>query len=262
MKQLQKIILFGLTLALPLAATAQMFTSLQLNTISYRFVQEGWASTNTARVTVDFDAAVDQVSLGGINSQVLANMKKIADTNWHIVSFERTKDTTGLEKLHISVEARLPEAELAGLRDKAKAITKAGETYTVTNIDFTPSLAAMEQTRAALRATIYEQAKQEVARLSQANPGQKYFLNSIYFETEQPPVALQPAREMKTVQLSVNGAVSTSSSVAMSVNTKVTQAAQITVASIIPESMDARRNVMKPAKADETIGAENALNTR
>lgn len=259
MKHLQKVILFTLSLILPLAAAAQMFPSLQLNTISYRYTQEGWATTNTAKVTVNFDAAVDQVGLSNVNTQVLENLKKMADANWHITVFERAKDSTELEKLHLVVEARLPESALVGLRDKVKNISKEGQTYTIASIDFTPSLVAMEQMRAGLRTAIYEQAKQEVARLNQASPNQKYFLNSIYFETEQP---VQPAREMKTMQLSANGAATPVSSVGMSVSSKVTQSAQITIASVIPESMAMRRGVTKAAKADDSVAAENALTTQ
>jgi hypothetical protein len=259
MKHLQKLILFTFTLMLPLAVMAQMVTPLQLNTISYRFTQEGWASTNTAKVTVNFDAAVDQVGLNNVNAQVVENLKKMADANWHITSFERTKDSTGLEKLHVAVEARLPEAALAGLRDKAKAISKEGQTYTIANIDFTPSLAAVEQMRAGLRVAIYEQAKQEIARLNQASPNQKYFLNAIYFEVEQP---VQPAREMKTMQLSVNGVEASTSSVGLSVNAKITQSAQVTIASVIPESISPRRDAAKAGKADDSVPAGNALTTQ
>lgn len=217
---------------LPLLAVAQILPPPQLNTISYRFVQEGWANTNTAKVRVDFDAALDQVNLSNANASVLENLKKIANTNWHIVTFERTKDSSGLEKLHLSAEARLPETALAGIYDKAKSISKAGGTYTVAGIDFTPSLAAIEQTRAALRAAIYEQAKQEVARLNQLNPGQNYFLNSIYFDTE--PQVQPMVQEMKVMQLG-NGVAAAKASVGISLNAKVVQTAQVTIASVVPD---------------------------
>lgn len=222
-----------LLMACPLVALSQILPPVQLNQIWYQYIQESWAKTDTAKVTVNFNAALDKVGLDTVNAYVLGNLKKIAaNADWHVTEFTRTKDSTGLEKIFISAEARLPENALAGLREKAESLSKAGETYTIAAIDFTPSLAATEETRKNLRAAIYEQAKQEVARLNQVYPDQKYFLNSIRFDVDH----VQPmGKEMRIMAATTDGAAAQPAATGLSVDAKVVQSAQVTIASLTPE---------------------------
>jgi hypothetical protein len=235
MRLLSKILLLSslLLITVPSIAIAHVLPPVQLNMINYQFTQEGWANTSTANVTVNFDAALDTLGLESINAHVLENLSKIsADADWHITVFERVKDNTGLEKIHVAAEARMPESALAGLRDKVKSISKAGETYTIANIDFSPSLAALEQTRSDLRAAIYTQAKQEIARLNAIYPDEKYFLNSIRFDV----MSVQPmVKQMRTMALTAESAVVPAADSGLSVDAKVVQSAQVTIASLTPE---------------------------
>ena len=233
------------SLIFPFVASAQILPPAQLNRIYYQFTEERWATTNTAKVTVNLDAALDKIGLNNINNYILANLNKIAEkAEWHIIEFARTKDNTELEKLHVVAEARLPDTALAELRDKAKAISKPGETYTIANIDFTPSNGELEKAHIDARVAIYEQVKQEVARLNAAYPDQKYFVNEIRFNPPQVAPVYTTLARAEVMPNSFQGAGAAqlgsapavkSATTSMSVNTKITEIASVTIASVAPE---------------------------
>jgi hypothetical protein len=198
-----------------------------LNKISYQSTVEKWATTSTAKVTVSMDAMLDKVGLSNINSYVVTNLNKIAtDAGWHVTQFNRSQDKSGLETLHVEAEARLPQAALAGLRDKAKSISKSGETYTVGEIDFMPNLQEMENTHAAARAEVYAQIKEEIARLNALYPDQHYFLHQVDFIAQ--PVAMMA--KMQTMAMRSDMATPEAAPPAIPVNAKVVETAQAIIA--------------------------------
>lgn len=220
----------ALLITLPGLASADAAPN--LNKISYQQAVDKWATTDTVKVTVSVDAALDKVGLAQINGYVLQNLKQMAaQGDWHVTQFNRGEDKSGLEVVHIEAEARLPGASLADLRDKAKSASKAGETYTVSNMDFSPSAAEMETAHIAARSEIYGDVKQEIARLNQAYPDQHYFLYSIDFH----PSQIQP--QVMMAKAAMAGAPMTGgagSAVALPVNTKISEAATVVIASLTP----------------------------
>lgn len=210
------------------AAELPPFPQQPLNKVSYQVTVEKWAATETAKVTVSMDAALDKVGLASVNAHVLENLRKMAaDANWHVTQFNRSQDKSGLEMLHVEAEARLPQTVLSTLREKAKTISKAGETYTVGDIDFTPALSEMEKTHADARAAVYDQVKQEIARLTQLYPEQHYFLNELNFSPA--PIAPVMFKGMRTMAMEAN----TDSAPSIPVNAKVTESAQVVIAAQI-----------------------------
>ncbi len=231
--QLFKLIL-PLLLTLPLFANADPaeFPRPQppLNKVSYQTTVEKWATTDTVKVTVSMDAALDKVGLANVNSHVLDTLNKMAaKADWHITTFTRSQDKSGLEMLHVEAEARLPQGDTAGLRDKAKSISKPGETYTISDIDFSPSLAEMEKTHADARAAIYANIQQEIMRLNQAYPEQHYFLHSIEFVPNQPVIMRKGGMVMAAAMPEPN-----QEQPSMPVNANVTETAQVVIAAKAP----------------------------
>jgi len=203
-----------------------------LNKITYQSTVEKWATTTTAKVTVNVDAALDKVGLSNINQYVLSNLNKMAvDASWHVTQFNRNQDKSGLEMLHVEAEARLPQNALASLRDKAKSISKSGETYTLGDIDFMPDLQEMEKVHADARAEIYAQVKQEIARLNQLYPEQHYFLHQLDF-IAQPGVMMN---KMQVMSFAGNPAHPESAAPSIPVSAKITEVGQAVIAATVPE---------------------------
>jgi len=208
-----------------------------LNQVNLQMSAEKWATTNTANVTVAVDAALDKLGLTTANVEILKKLQKIANTpDWHITQFVRSQDKTGLEQLHVEAEARLPQNSLSGLRDAAKSISKPGEAYTIDNIDFTPSMAEIEQTAADVRNQIYNNAKQEAARLNQQYPNAHYFLYTIDFISPSP--ISRPGPIMMNKMIALPGAAGNG----MTVSAKVIQTATVTIAAQTPVSFQSVGN--------------------
>ncbi len=143
---------------------------------------ESWVSTNTARVVVNLNATLDKKGLAEIRNSMLSKLQKIAASNdWHITQFNRSQNQSGLEQLFATAEVRLPLDKLTNVRDIAKSISKPGETYEVTDIDFSPSLSDMEIARATVRTQIYSKVQDELNKLNKVYPEQHYQVLKIQF---------------------------------------------------------------------------------
>lgn len=153
-----------------------------LNRFTLRLSAEQYVTTKSALVTVTVNAGVNDSGLEKIQDEVLKKLNSLSSTgDWHIISFDRSQDQSGLEKVVISAQVRLPAASLVGLRDKTKSMSKPGETYTVDNIEFTPSEDEIRAANVLLRNAIYQQAKEEVDRLNKLYPDQKYYIHTVDF---------------------------------------------------------------------------------
>jgi len=147
---------------------------------------EDWVGTETARVTVVADAAASGADAGSQRTELLNAMKGlVADADWRIVRFDRSTDQAGLERWRAVAEARLPEAKLGGLADKAKRVSRPGLQLRIGAIEFTPTLAETESVRARLRAEIYAKAAGELKTLEYNFPGRSFRMGNIDF-AEQP----------------------------------------------------------------------------
>ena len=154
----------------------------KLNKIHVTLHGEKWVETTTAKVLVSVDAILDRSGLEQTHKTMQAKLLKIApDVAWHITQFDRVKDSSGLEKVRVFAEARVPESALPGLRDRAEKVSRPGEKFEIINVLFIPSFADMEKTREKLRAELYEKANQELERINKVYSDQKYFVHSMQF---------------------------------------------------------------------------------
>ncbi|SRR5579883_2120001 len=166
-----------------------------LNRVTLQLHAEEWVTTKTALVSVGVNAAVSDQGIEKLQSGVLQQLKQLSTQgDWHIVSFDRQLDKSGLETVQITAQARLQQTELAGLRTKAKAMSKPGETFTIDNVQFIPSEDELRQANNELRNLIYQQAKAEMDTLNKLYPDQKYYLHQIDFAFPPAPGPLVMAK--------------------------------------------------------------------
>lgn len=179
---MKRIILFCLGLFFSIPVWAGIDPGPLLNKVTLQLESEQWVATQTALVYVGVNAAVSDQNIGNVQANVLNKLKQLSDKGeWHVLSFNRQQDQSGLESIRISAQARLAQSELSGLRNKAKAISKPGETYTIDNVQFIPSDAEFRLANTSLRNDIYMQARSEIDTLNKTYPNQKYYLYSIDF---------------------------------------------------------------------------------
>lgn len=171
-----------------------------MNQITLTLHTQQWVTTKTALVSVGVNAAVSGSGLDKVQAEVMQKLNQLADkTEWHIVSFDRQQDKSGLESVQITAQARLAQTDLGGLRDKAKTLSKPGETFTIDNVQFTPSDDELQQANNLMRANIYQQAKAEIDALNKVYPDQKYYLHQINFVLTPPVMPMMNAMAMARV---------------------------------------------------------------
>ncbi len=216
--------LLGLALVSPVWAESDL--SALLNKVTLQLKAEKWVTTKTADVIVGVNASVSDAGIEKIQNQVLGQLQQLSSLGeWHIVSYTRQQDKSGLESIQITAQARLPQSELAALRGKAKAMSKPGATYTIDDVQFTPSDEELTQANVALRGLIYQQAKMEIDALDKLYPDQKYYVYRIDFNMMPAPMpmAMYSAKSMN---------VAAAAAAPLNVGNKIDMIASVTLASI------------------------------
>ncbi|WP_339632864.1 SIMPL domain-containing protein [uncultured Sneathiella sp.] len=166
----------------------------QQDQVVLNLTTEGWVKTDTARVSVYVELVQQQEDAAELKNRIDSSLNALAsDVDWRITSSRQQLDQTGLNRWYVSAEARIPEAKLAGLQDRAKETSSPGYKVTISDVDFTPSLEEFETLRADLRAQIYQQALDEVARLNKVMPGADYHVRNVDF------VQIYPMQTMDAV---------------------------------------------------------------
>ena len=124
----------------------------QNDTVSMSLLTEDWVQTQTARTERAVDASLPGSDAGKVRGDILTSVRSLAQgADWRFTVFDRNQDASGLEHWHAVVEARLPETQLGGLSDRAKQASKPGLQIKVQSVDFSPTLAEIEEVHRALR---------------------------------------------------------------------------------------------------------------
>lgn len=155
--------------------------ALTLDKISFQLTSKTWVSTQTAVLKVTVNASLD-ADLVQARTKMMANLAKIASGDWHIVRFDRFQDSSGLEKLSVLAQLRVAQKQLVHLYDKAKQVSKPGETYQIAGIEFTPELTEIQSAKAGLRQTLNQRIQQELAHFNQTFPEQHFTLSAVTYQ--------------------------------------------------------------------------------
>lgn len=228
-----------LCLFIPITVRAEMLPfsapPARLNKVTFQMTAEQWVTTKTAKITIGVDATLNENQLSKVRTDILTKLGKLAPgAEWHITIFDRSQDNSGLEKLHIEAQARVAEAGLSDLRAQAKTMSKPGETYTVLNVEYIPTISEIEATEAALRAKVYESAKNELATINKVYPEQKYYLHSVDFSGATPP----PQPLVASARMSLAKVATTVASPVLVISNNVVVTANVVLASNIPDKKD------------------------
>jgi hypothetical protein len=201
------------------------------DSITLSLSAERWVESSTARVVVSINTAVEGAQAGRVRTDMLAALATLAGakTEWRFVEFNRTPDSSGLERWYAQVEARMPEPALGGLADAAKKASRPGLQLEVAGLDFTPTLPELEAARAALRASIYAQAVDEQKSLTAAIAGRTWRIATVTFHPESNvPPSPSPKTLMRSEAMSASADFG---GAAIGVATKLSLTAMVVLAS-------------------------------
>lgn len=203
-----------------------------LSQVTFALTADKWLTSETANVTVAVHAQLTQEQLNAALPDILQSLQKIsAAGKWYIMQMQRSQSQADLEQLEVMAQARLPSNVLSDLRHKAKAVSKQGMSFEITNIDYSPTDSELADAQASLRQQIYQLARAELQTLNQLYPEQHYALFAVNFNSPVTPQPIMPMYQKVTTANIVNQEVSagTVQSVAGAVSQHLEQSAQVTL---------------------------------
>lgn len=179
---MKKIILATLLTALGHLSYAEAHNKpLPLDKVGFQLSAKAWVSTQTVLVNVHVDASLNSPDVVKMRDTILNNLNQIVKGDWHIVQFDRSQDSSGLDKLSIDAQVRVPQSALQDVYQRAKTLSKPGITYTMGEIAFKPDLQDVQNVRTELRQKLYQMVNTELAVLNKTYPEQHYTVNTLYF---------------------------------------------------------------------------------
>ncbi|KTD35868.1 hypothetical protein Lnau_0852 [Legionella nautarum] len=188
----------------PLSNAANFPHKTQLDKVVFQVSAKQWVTTQSALLTVNINATLTNADLVKARAEIMNNLNKIATGQWQLTQFDRSQDSSGLEKLYVAAQARVPQASLTDIYQNAKNVSKPGATYDINGVEFKPSLEETQQVKAQLREYLYQQINSELNRLDKTYTSQNYSVNRIYFfEGDQlvPMAKAYQPREMNTMAI-------------------------------------------------------------
>lgn len=226
---MKKILAFYLLLFASLVQAENPSGNKKLDTVMFQTSAKQWVTTQTALLRVDINATLTNADLVQARSEIMSKLAKIAAADWHLSHFERSQDNSGLEKLSASAEARVAQSSLTDVYQAAKGVSKPGATYQINGIEFKPSLEEIAQVKAQLRTQLYQQVKDELARLNKIYLTQQYSLNRLVFiEGTEFPLEAKAARNNTMM---MNAVASASAPGDLGVSNELIMSALVEVAS-------------------------------
>lgn len=187
----------------PIPLPPPMPPGLVLDKIMFQTSAREWVSTQSALLNVSIDATLTNADLVKARADIMANLNTITKGEWHLLSFDRSQDSSGLERVNVMAQARVNQSVLTDIYQNAKSVSKPGAQYTISGIDFKPSLDEVQRVQAEVRKKLYQQVNDELERINKAYPKQSYSVSTITFvdgDNPQPPVAYQ-AKVMNTLMV-------------------------------------------------------------
>jgi hypothetical protein len=176
------------------ADTCPSSPCIPLDKVAFQVSTKNWVSTQTALLVVDINVTLTKADLVQARADVMSRLNQIATGEWHLVQFDRSQDTSGLEKLTVQAQARIPQASLTDIYKNAKDVSKPGASYTINAVEFKPSLQEIQLIKSQMRQHLYQLVADELGRLNKTYSNQNYTVSSInIFDGEAPPV-VQPVQ--------------------------------------------------------------------
>ncbi|HAT1847864.1 TPA: hypothetical protein ACTNUF_000166 [Legionella pneumophila] len=194
--------MLGLMVLTPFVWADNEIPDLVLDKIFFQVSAKKWVTTQTALLNVSINATLSNADLVKARADIMDSLNKIAKGEWHLVQFDRSQDSSGLEKLYVQAQARVDQSALTNIYQNAKSVSKPGAKYEISGVEFKPSLEETQVVRAKIREQLYQQVNDEIDRMNKAYPKQNYSVsNLVFFEGDnipQQPRAYQ-AKEMNAL---------------------------------------------------------------
>lgn len=194
-----------------------------LDTVTFQIAARQWVNTQSALLSVNINVSLTNANLVQTRADIMGKLNKIATGEWHITQFDRSQDSSGLEKLFVMAQVRVPQASLTDIYAHAKEVSRPGASYTINAIEFQPDLAEIQQAKSQLRERLYQLVNEELTRLNKVYPAQHYAVNRLLFQEGESPVSPTAFRggNMKAMAVAAAPQLAVSNEIILTANVQV-----------------------------------------
>ena len=78
-----------------------------MDKVLFQISARQWVSTQSALLTVNINATLNNADLVKARADIMNNLNTIATGEWQLTQFDRSQDSSGLEKLYVAAQARI-----------------------------------------------------------------------------------------------------------------------------------------------------------
>lgn len=164
-----------------IASADDVIPQLVLDKVLFQVSAKQWVTTQTALLNVNINVTLSNADLVKARADIMVSLNKIAKGEWHLIAFDRSQDSSGLEKLYVQAQARVDQSALTAIYQNAKSVSMPGAKYEISGVEFKPSLDETQIVRAKVREKLYQQVNDEISRMNKAYPTQNYSLSTLVF---------------------------------------------------------------------------------
>lgn len=180
---------------------------LVLDKVRFQVSAKQWVTTQTALLGVSINVTLSNADLVQARSDIMDRLNKVAKGHWHLVQFDRSQDSSGLEKLFVQAQARVNQSALTDIYKNAKSVSIPGAKYEVSNVEFKPSLEETQEVLTKVRSQLYQQVNDELVRMNKAYPTQNYSVSNLVFVSgDNPSIQTPRAKEMNSMVMMAGAA--------------------------------------------------------
>ena len=178
---------------------------------------------DTAKVSVQLSANVSPKALSNVQSEVKGKLENAVESSqWTIDSYQQSKTQSGFIAVDVMLSSRLNAEQIAQLTQALDQISEVGQSFTIANVDYSPSQADIDAARNRLRIEVYQEIQKHADELNKATK-QDYQIHEIDFNTETVP-------NMKTRMVMMADASGNQAAQEMAVDYQVNMNANVTLA--------------------------------
>ncbi|WP_392537886.1 hypothetical protein [Legionella sp. 227] len=176
---------------------------LVLDKIDFQLSAKQWVTTQTALLGVSINVTLTSADLVKARADIMERLNKIAKGDWHLIEFDRSQDSSGLEKLYVQAQARVNQEALTEIYKNAKDVSLPGAKYEISSVDFKPSFDETQTVLSQIRQRLYQQVNDELARINKEYPNQNYSVSNLVFVEGSNPSQPRPlqAKAMNTMMV-------------------------------------------------------------
>lgn len=194
--------MLGLMSLTPFVWADNSTQELVLDRVYFQVTAKKWVSTQSALLNVSINVTLNNADLVKARADIMDSLNKIAKGEWHLLEFDRSQDSSGLEKLYVQAQARVDQSALTDIYQNAKSVSMPGAKYDINGVEFKPSLEETQAVRSKIREQLYQQVNDEISRMNKAYSAQKYSVSNLaFYEGDNPPLQPRPyqAKELNTM---------------------------------------------------------------